>query len=183
MDMLAYTPVEFNYLEILVKTFIIPVRQSHFIQKHILSIFPVSWIAIAMNKNTAFTGSYTEIPFWYQQFDLRHIRILRGGLLIVDFAAADNCSLYVTTMEAMDFQDDIPSIPNVIFKNHYIQVFGLTSLQDAAENCHYPDLVWELLGLELYFIFHLEHVVELVVLGERISSVAVDKLGVVGKNI
>ena len=29
MDMLAYTPVEFNYLETLAKTFIIPARQNH----------------------------------------------------------------------------------------------------------------------------------------------------------
>ena len=32
MDMLAYTPVEFNYLETLAKTFIIPARQNQFIQ-------------------------------------------------------------------------------------------------------------------------------------------------------
>ena len=31
MDMLAYTPVEFNYLETLAKTFIIPSRQNQFI--------------------------------------------------------------------------------------------------------------------------------------------------------
>ena len=31
MDMLAYTPVEFNYLETLVKTFIIPARQNQFV--------------------------------------------------------------------------------------------------------------------------------------------------------
>ena len=33
MDMLAYTPVKFNYLETLAKTFIIPARQNQFIQK------------------------------------------------------------------------------------------------------------------------------------------------------
>ena len=37
--------------------------------------------------------------------------------------------------------------------------------------------------LELNFTFHLEHVTELIVLGERMTSVAVDKFGVVGKNI
>ena len=31
MDLLAYTPVEFNYLETLAKTFIIPARQNQFI--------------------------------------------------------------------------------------------------------------------------------------------------------
>ena len=88
-----------------------------------------------MNTTSAFTGSYTENPFWYQQFDLRQIRILRRGQPIVDFDAADNCRLYVTTMRAMNFQDDIPSIPFDIFKDHYILVFDLTSMQDATENC------------------------------------------------
>ena len=32
LDMPAYTPVEFNYLETLAKTFIIPARQNQFIQ-------------------------------------------------------------------------------------------------------------------------------------------------------
>ena len=35
MDMLAYTPVEFNFLEILAKTFIIPARQKQFISDEI----------------------------------------------------------------------------------------------------------------------------------------------------
>ena len=136
-----------------------------------------------MNTNTAFTGSYTENPFWYQQFELRQIRILRGGQPIVDFDAADNYRLYVTTMKAMNFQDDIPSIPIDKFKDHYVLVFDLTSMQDATENCLYPELVGEPLRLELNFTSPLEDVTELIVLGERMSSVAVDKFGVVGKNI
>ena len=183
MDMLAHTRVEFNYLETLAKNFIIPARQNQFIQENIFNNAPVPWIAIVMNTNSAFSGSFTENPFWYQQFDLRQIRILRGGRPIVDFDAADNCRLYVTTMKAMNFQDDVPSIPIDIFKVHYILVFDLTLIQDATENCHYPELVGEPLRLELNFTFPLQHVSELLVLGERMSSVAVDKFGVVGKNI
>ena len=62
-DMLAYTPVEFNYLETLAKTFVIPARQIQFIQEKIFNNAPVRRIAIAMNTNPAFTGSYTENPF------------------------------------------------------------------------------------------------------------------------
>ena len=106
-----------------------------------------------MNTNSAFTGSYTENPFWYQQIELRQIRILRGGQAIVDFDAADNCRVYVTTMKAMNFQDDISSIPIHNFNDHYVLVFDLTSKQDATENCHHPELVGEPLRLELNFIF------------------------------
>ena len=56
-------------------------------------------------------------------------------------------------------------------------------MQDATEHCHYPELVGESLGSELNFNTALEHVTEVIVLGERMSSVAVDKFGVVGKNI
>ena len=57
MEMLAYTPVEFNYLETLAKTFIIPARQNQFIQENIFNNAPVRRFAIAMNTNSAFTGS------------------------------------------------------------------------------------------------------------------------------
>ena len=63
MDMLAYTPAEFNYLETLATTFIIPAWQNQFIQENIFNDGPVCGIAIAMNTNCAFTGSYTENPF------------------------------------------------------------------------------------------------------------------------
>ena len=79
IDMLAYAPVEYNFLETLAKTSIIPARQNQFIQENIFNNAPIRRVAIAMNTNSAFTGSFTENPFWYQQFDLRQIRILRGG--------------------------------------------------------------------------------------------------------
>ena len=88
-----------------------------------------------MNTYSAFTGSSTENPFWYQQFDLRQNEILRGGQPMVELDAADNCRLYVTTTKAMNFQDDIPSIPIDNFKDHCKLVFDLTSLQDPTEIC------------------------------------------------
>ena len=182
-DMLAYAPVEYKFLESLANTFIIPARQNQFIQENIFNNALIRQIAIAMNTNSAFTGSFTENPFWYQEFDLRQIRILRRGQPIVDFDTADSCRLYVTTMKAMNFQDDIPSIPIDDFKDHYLLVFDLNSMQDATENCHYPELVGEPLRLELNFTNPLENVTELIVLDERMSSVAVDKFDVVGKNV
>ena len=164
------------------KAFFIHARQNQFIQQNIFNNAPIRRIAIAMNANSAFTGSFTENPFWYQQFDLRQNRTLRGGQPNVDFDTADNCRLYVTTMKAMNFQDDIPSIPIDDFKDHYVLVFHLTSIQDATENCQYPELVGEPLRLELNFTNPLENVTELIVLGERMSSVTVELLGRMRKN-
>ena len=166
-DMFAYTPVEFKYSETLAETFIIPARQNQFIQENVFNNALVRRITIALNTNSAFTGSYTENLFRYQQFERRQSRILRGDQPFVDFDAADNCRLYVATMKAMNFQDDIPSIPIDNFKEHYVLVFDLTSMQDATEKCHYPELVGEPLRLELNFTFPLEHVTEIIILVER----------------
>ena len=78
-------------------------------------------------------------------------------------------------MKAMNFQDDIPSIPIDDFKDHYVLVFDLASMQDATEKYHYLELV--------NFNQPLENVTELIVLGDLMSSVAVEKCGVVGKNV
>ena len=85
-------------------------------------------------------------------------------------------------MRAMNFHDDLPSIPIDSFKDHYVLVFDLTSMQDATEHCHYQELIGEPLRLELNFNEALESVTEVIILGKRMSSVAVDKFGVVGES-
>ena len=45
--------------------------------------------------------------------------------------------------KALNFQDDIPSIPIDNFKDYYVLVSDLTSSQAATENCYYPELVVE----------------------------------------
>ena len=62
-------------------------------------------------------------------------------------------------------------------------MFDLTSIQDATEISHHPDLVGKPLRPKLTFTFPLELVTELIVLGERMSAVAVYKFGAVRKNI
>ena len=56
-------------------------------------------------------------------------------------------------------------------------------MQSATEHCYYPQLIGETLRLELYFSSHLEIVTEVIVLGEHMSFLEVDKFGVVGKNL
>ena len=56
-------------------------------------------------------------------------------------------------------------------------------MKDASEICHYPELVKEPLRLDLYFSFPVRELTKRIVLGERMSSDAVDKIGFVGKNI
>ena len=172
---------QFNYVETLAKTFFILARQKEFFQGNAFNNAPLRRIAVAINTTTAFTGSNTENPIWFHQFDLRQIKTLRGSQPIVDFDAADNCRLNITTMKAMNFQDKIPSIPMQNFKSHFMLVLQLTSIQEAIENCRNLELVGEPLRLELNVIYLMEHITQLIVLGERVSSVAVDKFGVFEK--
>ena len=84
-------------------------------------------------------------------------------------------------MKAMNFRNDIPSITTDNFKDHHLLVFDLTYMKDATEQCHYPELVGEPLRLELYFSSPPEIFTEVIVLGEHMSSVAVDKFSAVGR--
>ena len=53
----------------------------------------------------------------------------------------------------------------------------------AAEHLHYPELSGESLRLEMFFQFPLKQVTEVIVLGERLSNVQIDKFGTVTKNV
>ena len=122
---LLYAPVVYNYMETLAETHNITARQNQFIQENFFNNAPIRRIAIAVNSNSTFTGSFGENSICYQQFNLRDMRTLRGGHPYVHHDTTYNCRLYVTTMEALNFQDDIPSIPVNNFKEHYVLVFDL----------------------------------------------------------
>ena len=77
----------------------------------------------------------------------------------------------------------MPSTPIDKFIDHYVLVLDLTSMQDATENYHWPEIVGQPLKLEQSFTFNLEHVTELIVSGEQMYSVAVDNFSFVGKHI
>ena len=150
--------MEFIYLEMPAKTFIIPARENQFTQENNFTNAPVRRIAKAMNTmngntNSAFTGSHIKNSIWCQQFDLRQTRILRGCQPVIDFDAAYNCRLYVTTMKAMKFQDDIPSIPMDKFKDHFILVFDFNARRYLSLSL--PRTSWRTTeaGDEIYFSF------------------------------
>ena len=83
----------------------------------------------------------------------------------------------------MQFNEDFPALPMEDFQNHHILVFDLNSLQDAAEQLHFPDFSGESLRLETFFQFPLEQVTEVIFLGERLAKFQFDKFGTVAKNV
>ena len=64
-----------------------------------------------MNTNSAVAGSFHENSFNYQQFHLRELRTIRGGRAIISFDTTSSCRPFVTTMKAMQFNEDFPALP------------------------------------------------------------------------
>ena len=139
-------------------------------------------LVIAMNTNTAFSGSFNENPFHYRKFGLRETRVILGNQPVVYMSTVQNSQAYVTTMKAMELTDETPALPFDQFEHHYILVFDLTSLQDAADQIHYPELIGGSLRLEMYFAESLEKALEVIVLGEQLSTIYIDRAGSVAKN-
>ena len=80
------------------------------------------------------------------------------------------------------FGDDGPNIEYKYFENHFSLFFDLTSTQEANVEMHFPDTVGTRIRLEFYFANNLTITVELFVIGERITSIAIDKEGAVTKD-
>ena len=175
-------PARYHFNELESRTFIIPDGQNQFIQENVFNNAPIRRLVVAMNTNAAFSGSFAENPFHYQKFGLREIRVIRGNQPIVYMSTVQNSQAYVTTMKAMKYNDETPTLPFDDYDNHYILVFDLTSLQDAADQIHYPEIIGGSLRLEMYFDESLEKAVEVIVLGERLSTIYIDRAGSVVKN-
>ena len=86
------------------------------------------------------------------------------------FLTTSSCRPYVTTTKSMQSLEGFSALHMENFKNHYNFVLDSTSLQDAAEEMHYPELSGEFLRLEMLFQFLLEQVTEMTILQERLSN-------------
>ena len=94
----------------------------------------------------------------------------------------DNVQSYITTMRALKFEEDGPGIPLEEYPEHFVQVFDLTSTQEAIVEIYYPDVVAASLRLELYFTSPLPSATEVAVFGERLLTIFINKTGTVVKN-
>ena len=141
-----------NFMEPIARTFFIPSGQNQFIRENFLNNAPFRRISISMNTKSAFTVDFQENPFHCQKFGLTELRIVRGVRAIVSVDATNNCRANIATMNAMSFNAEIPALPNNLFQNYYLLVFGLTSLQDAKEKIHYPELSGESIRLVMFSI-------------------------------
>ena len=120
----------YNNMETIARTFIIPSRQNQFIQKQVFNNAPIRRIAVARNTNSAVAGYFHENLFSYQHFHLRELRSIRGGRAFISLDTTSHCRPYVTTMKAMQFNEDFLALLIEDFQNYFILVFDLTSLHN-----------------------------------------------------
>ena len=69
------------------------------------------------------------------------------------------------------------------FQNQYILLFDLTLLQHAPKQLHCSEITAAISRLDVFCQFRLVQVTEVLVLGERLSNIQIDKFGKVAKNV
>jgi hypothetical protein len=179
---LSKTPARYMFPEQRTKTFIIPPNQNQFIRENVFNNEPIRRLVLAMNTNEAFSGTLETNPFHYQNFGLREIRISRGGQPLFYTNTTNDVRTYFNTLSSLDFDQDGPSILMSEYPNHYYLVFDMTSTQEANKEVLYPECIGSGIRIELYFKEKLTQSIELLVLGERFSTVLLHKDGRVMKD-
>ena len=156
--------------------------RAQYIHENNFNNAPIRRLAIALNTNTAFTGSLNTNPFHYQKFDLRTIRIVRGSHVFAYLDTTDNVQSDITIKRALNFVEDGPGIPLEEYPESFIQIFELNSTQEGIVQIFQPDNVVASLRLSLYFTSALILATKLAVFGEPLSTLFIDKTGTYVKN-
>ena len=82
----------------------------------------------------------------------------------------------ITTMEALKFKEDGPNVKIENYPDHYLLFFDLTSMRESNVELYYPDIIAGL-RLELYFSENLKETVELMIIGEKLTTVLIKNTG------
>ena len=174
---LSREPARYTYSQVLTKTTVIPAGLYETKIEAIFGSHPIRRLALAMNTNSGFRGAFQENPYHYQRFGLHEIKIIRGNQTLVSLNTEHNAQPYVTTMNALKFDTDGPNIPPEDYDNHYILVFDLTATQEAQVQMYFSDIVGTSIRLELSFREALPTAIEVLMLGETLSTICIDKDG------
>ena len=121
-------------------------------------------------------GTNRTNPFHYQKFELNEITFYRNGSPIADCPAPtpDDKRKNYNTLEALYFvflNSHGVSLTN--YQNHYFMDFDLTSTQEASHDFSHPQLTNCTISVELQFDAPLAENIELLIMGERASTVYV----------
>lgn len=175
-------PARYTYPDIQTKTFVIPAGQNQYIRENVFNNQPIRRIAFAMNRNADFTGTWTTNPFHYRKFGLREIRLTRAGHNLLTLNTEANVRPYRQTLQSLNFEQDGPGVSLTEYEDHFWVVIDTTSVLEANTEIYYPEIVGAGIRLELYFSAALTNTLELILLGEQLSTIYIHNDGRVSKD-
>jgi len=181
LKMHQQTPVIYNYPETVTQVVNIPRGSRQLIKEDLLPGSDIRRLTLALTESTRLAGDYTSNPFSFGKNDLRQVKIFRGGIPIVDIDLTDNTEIYHKTLQSLHFQNDGPSVKLRHFANHFYMVFDLTTPGESNTEVIYPETVGGSLKLELQFSANVNPSLEVLVFGEKLTSLHIDKTGKVIK--
>ena len=114
--------------------------------------------------------------------EISNVRIVRNGVPVIDYNTIDSTQVFVKTINSLHFDRDGPLINLSNYNNHFFMVFDLTSTQESQSEVYYPEVVGSSLKLELNFTAALADTYELLVFGEKLTTLLIDQSGKVIKN-
>lgn len=181
---LLKSPAIYRYNEVIAKTFLATNGQRNWKHEDVFMKEPIRRLAIAMNTNRAFVGSHRDNPFWYRKFDLSEITVYRNGLPIAGtpMSTVDNKRVYFNTIGSLAYIENGHGIPLDDYENHFVMVFDLTSTQEASHDFLHPELTNASISLELKFGSALTDNIEILLLGEKTSTIYINSDRNVSKN-
>ena len=181
---LSARPAFYEFLEVIPKTYLIPIGNNQMIEEDIFNAAPIRRLVVAMNLSEDFRGSLGSNPFHYQKFDLKKVVLYREGAAVgcTPLRLEQNTRAYYNTIKALNAAHAGNGLKLEDFGNHFILVFVLTADLEASDDTTRPELTGGRLRLHLEFGSALTATVQVLLLGERKSAVYIDKNRSVLKN-
>ena len=127
---LLKTPAIYNYIEVLLRTFLANAGVQSWRQEDVFAREPVRRRIVAMCTKEAYLDTNRTNPFHNQKINLRKIIVYRNGLNIAGtpISTLDNEKIYYNSLEALDFVfNNSHGISLANYNNRYIMAFDLTS--------------------------------------------------------
>ena len=150
---LTKTPALYRCTEVLPKTYLIPQGSRSWSKEDVFSKEPIRRFALALISNQAFLGSKLTNPFHYQKRDLSEVTVYRDGFpkTGTPFSTDDEKRGYMTTLDALAFDNHGHGTPFSNYTIQFLLVFDLTSTQQASHDFLHPELTSEAVSVELTF--------------------------------
>ena len=137
---LLKNPAIYNYIEVVLKTFLATAGVQSWQQEDSFAKEPDRRMIVAMSINEAYLGTNRTNPFHYQKFGLNEIIVYINGLPVAGspISTSDNKRIYYKSLDFVLNTSHGISLAN--YDTHYIMALDLKSTQEASHDSIHPEL-------------------------------------------